>query len=321
MRTIRIGLAGLGTVGGGVVNLLRARAPELTARYDVRFDIVAVAVRDSHKKRAVEIVPDLFVANPVDLATRENVDVVVELMGGADGFALDLARSCLHAGKPLVTANKAMLAKHGLELFALSAQHNVPLKFEAAVGGGVPMVKLFAEGLAGARITEFHGILNGTCNYILTQMRDEGWSFDQALAAAQKLGYAEADPSADIDGHDTAHKAAILFYLVAGNFSASTCLSVRGIRQVSTDDIAQARAKGQVIKLLATYRDEVLSVGPEAIPENHPLARVDGVMNGLWYNTDSAGSGMIMGAGAGAGPTATAVLADLIDLARMPRFQ
>jgi len=258
--------------------------------------------------------------DPVALAADPGVDVVVELIGGADGPARALAEAAIAAGKPLVTANKAMLAVHGASLAAAAERCNVPLGFEAAVAGGIPVIKALREGLAGNRISRLAGILNGTCNYILTQMRERGREFAEVLADAQKLGYAEADPSFDIDGIDAAHKLAILAALAFGRPVAFDAVHVEGIRRISALDIAFAGELGYRIKLLGLARQSdggiEARVHPCMVPAGAPIARVDGVFNAVVAEGDFVGRVMLEGRGAGAGPTASAVVADLIDLAR-----
>jgi homoserine dehydrogenase len=248
------------------------------------------------------------------------VDVVVELIGGSDGPARELVQAALTAGKPVVTANKAMLAVHGAALARQAEEHRVPLAFEAAVAGGIPVIKALREGLAANRVLRIAGILNGTCNYILTQMRERSREFAEVLADAQKLGYAEADPSFDIDGVDAAHKLAILAALAFGRPVAFDAVHVEGIRKVSALDIAFANELGYRIKLLgiARYSDGGIEarVHPCMVPASAPIARVDGVFNAVVAEGDFVGRVMLEGRGAGAGPTASAVVADLIDVAR-----
>jgi homoserine dehydrogenase len=244
----------------------------------------------------------------------------VELIGGSEGPARTLVESAIAAGKPVVTANKALLAVHGAELAAAAEARGVALAFEAAVAGGIPVIKAIREGLAGNRISRIAGILNGTCNYILTQMRERGREFAEVLADAQKLGYAEADPSFDIDGVDAAHKLAILAALAFGRPVAFDAVYVEGIRRISALDIAFATELGYRIKLLgiASHSEAGIEtrVHPCMVPQSAPIARVDGVFNAVVAEGDFVGRVMLEGRGAGAGPTASAVAADLIDLAR-----
>jgi len=258
--------------------------------------------------------------DPVALASDPQVDVVVELIGGADGPARALVEAAIGAKKPVVTANKAMIALHGAELAARAERAGVTLAFEAAVAGGIPVIKALREGLAANRILRIAGILNGTCNYILTVMRERGREFSEVLAEAQKLGYAEADPAFDIDGVDTAHKLAILASLAFGGPVPFASVHVEGIRAVSALDIAYAGELGYRIKLLGiarrTERGIEARVHPCMVPEGAPIAGVDGVFNAVVAEGDFVGKMMLEGRGAGAGPTASAVVADLIDIAR-----
>lgn len=323
-RPLSVAVAGLGTVGGGVLKLLRDNADVVTARAGRPIAVTAVSARDRSKDRGVSLSGLRWYEDPVALAADPAVDVIVELIGGSDGPARALAEAAIAAGKPLVTANKAMLAVHGAALAAAAEARNVPLGFEAAVAGGIPVIKALREGLAGNRISRIAGILNGTCNYILTQMRERGREFAEVLADAQKLGYAESDPSFDIDGIDAAHKLAILAALAFGRPVAFDAVHVEGIRRISALDIAFAGELGYRIKLLGIARRS--DVGPEGgisarvhpcmVPAAAPIARVDGVFNAVVAEGDFVGRVMLEGRGAGAGPTASAVVADLIDLAR-----
>jgi len=319
-RPLSVALAGLGTVGGGVLKLLRDNADIVTARAGRPIAISAVSARDRSKDRGVSLSGLHWYEDPVGLATDPAVDVVVELIGGSDGPALALAEATIGAGKPLVTANKALLAVHGAELAAAAETRGVALAFEAAVAGGIPVIKALREGLAGNRISAVAGILNGTCNYILTQMRERGREFADVLADAQKLGYAEADPSFDIDGIDAAHKLAILAALAFGRPVAFDQVHIEGIRNVSALDIGFAGELGYRIKLLGIARQTEAGietrVHPCMVPQGAPIARVDGVFNAVVAEGDFVGRVMLEGRGAGAGPTASAVVADLIDIAR-----
>jgi homoserine dehydrogenase len=319
-RPLSVAIAGLGTVGGGVLKLLRDNAEVVTARAGRPIAVTAVSARDRTKDRGVSLTGLRWYEDPVALAADPAVDVVVELIGGSDGPARALAEAAIAAGKPVVTANKAMLAVHGAALAAAAEARNVPLGFEAAVAGGIPVIKALREGLAGNRISRIAGILNGTCNYILTQMRERGREFAEVLADAQKLGYAEADPSFDIDGIDAAHKLAILAALAFGRPVAFDAVHVEGIRRISALDIAFANELGYRIKLLGIARQTDTGiearVHPCMVPAAAPIARVDGVFNAVVAEGDFVGRVMLEGRGAGAGPTASAVVADLIDIAR-----
>jgi homoserine dehydrogenase len=319
-RPLSVGVAGLGTVGAGVLKLLRDNAEIVSARAGVPIAVTAVSARDRTKDRGVPLGGLRWYDDPVALAGDPGVDVVVELIGGADGPARALMEATIAAGKPVVTANKAMLAVHGAALAAAAEAKGVALAFEAAVAGGIPVIKALREGLAGNRISRIAGILNGTCNYILTQMRERGREFADVLADAQKLGYAEADPSFDIDGIDAAHKLAILAALAFGRPVAFDAVHVEGIRGVSALDIGFANDLGYRIKLLGLARQTEAGiearVHPCMVPETAPIARVDGVFNAVVTEGDFVGRVMLEGRGAGAGPTASAVVADLVDLAR-----
>jgi len=319
-RPLAVGLAGLGTVGAGVLRLLRDNADVVEARAGRPVAITAVSARDRSRDRGVSIAGLRWHDDPTALAADPAVDCVVELIGGSEGPARLLAEATLRERKPLVTANKALLAIHGAELASAAEAAGVPLAYEAAVAGGIPVIKALREGLAGNRVRRVAGILNGTCNYILTQMSERGQEFADALAEAQRLGYAEADPSFDVDGVDAAHKLAILAALAFGRPVEFGAVHVEGIRGVSALDVAFARELGYRIKLLgiATARAEGVEarVHPCMVPQAAPLARVDGVFNAVVAEGDFVGQVMLQGRGAGAGPTASAVVADLVDLAR-----
>jgi homoserine dehydrogenase len=319
-RPLTVALAGLGTVGGGVLKMLRDNADIVTARAGRPIAVTAVSARDRSKDRGSPMSGLHWYENPVALAADPGVDVVVELIGGSDGPALALAEATLGAGKPLVTANKALLAVHGAALARLAEERGVALGFEAAVAGGIPVIKALREGLAGNRISAVAGILNGTCNYILTQMRERGREFAEVLADAQKLGYAETNPSFDIDGIDAAHKLAILAALAFGRPVAFKDVHIEGIRRISAVDIAFASELGYRIKLLGIARQTEAGietrVHPCMVPGSTPIATVDGVFNAVVAEGDFVGRVMLEGRGAGAGPTGSAVVADLIDIAR-----
>ncbi|NSL93623.1 homoserine dehydrogenase [Acetobacter syzygii] len=317
---LRLGIAGLGTVGAGVIRLLRANADLLSARAGRPLEVVAVSARDRTRDRGVDVSTLRWYKNAADLVSDPEVDVVVELIGGAEGTARAVVEAALKAGKPVVTANKALLALHGSTLAQLSAANNAPLLFEAAVAGGIPAIKTVREGLAADRLLRVGGILNGTCNYILTVMRETGKDFATVLKDAQDLGYAEADPSTDVDGLDAAHKLTILAGLAFGQPVAFDSVHVEGIRRIGAIDQTFARALGYRIKLLglASMTDAGLQarVTPCLVPQNAPLAQVDGVFNAVVAEGEFVGRIMIEGRGAGAGPTASAVTADLVDIAR-----
>ena len=319
-RPLSVALAGLGTVGGGVLKMLRDNADIVSARAGRPIAVTAVSARDRSKDRGFPVSGLRWYDDPVALATDPAVDVVVELMGGSEGPALALAEASILAGKPFVTANKALMAVHGASLARAAEERGVPLAFEAAVAGGIPVIKALREGLSGNRISAVAGILNGTCNSILTQMRERGREFADVLADAQKLGYAEADPSFDIDGIDAAHKLSILAALAFGRPVAFKDVHVEGIRHISAVDIAFATELGYRIKLLGIARQTEAGietrVHPCMVPASAPIARVDGVFNAVVAEGDFVGRVMLEGRGAGEGPTASAVVADLIDIAR-----
>jgi homoserine dehydrogenase len=317
---LRIAIAGLGTVGAGTVKLLQVHAGDLARRCERPIEIVAVSARDRGRDRGVDLSAYAWHDDPAALAGLKGVDVVVELIGGAEGPARRLTESAIAQGKHVVSANKALLAHHGTSLALAAEARGVSLGYEAAVAGGIPIIKTLREGLAANRIERIYGILNGTCNYILTTMRQTGREFTDVLADAQRLGYAEADPSFDVDGVDAAHKLAILAAVAFGcevNFAG---VHVEGIRNVSAVDIAFAEELGFRIKLLGIAR-----ITPHGIEQRvhacmvklgTPIAHVEGVYNAIVTEGDFVGQNLCEGRGAGAGPTASAVVSDLIDIAR-----
>ncbi len=318
---VGIGLLGCGTVGGALVGLLNSEADVIAARTGMRLEVRRVAVRDldAARRRVPTLDPDVFTTDAVAVVADPTVQVVVEVMGGVDE-ARSLVLAALDAHKPVVTANKALLASHGPELHAAAAAANVDLLFEAAVAGGIPLVRPLRESLLGEPIRRIMGIVNGTTNYILTRMTEEGASYDEALADAQRLGYAEADPSADVGGADAAAKAAILATLAFGVEVHLDEVHTEGIEGISASDIAFASANGQVIKLLAIAEAVgegrvAVRVHPALVPRDHPLASVRLSFNAVFVEGDAVGQLMFYGPGAGGGPTASAVLGDLIDAA------
>jgi len=320
---LKIGIAGLGTVGVGVIRLLAEHGELLATRCGRRIDVVAVSARDRDRDRGVELGAFKWYDDARDLARDGNVDVVVELIGGSDGIALDLSLAAISAGKHVVTANKAMIAHHGTNLAVAAEEAGVNVVFEAAVAGGIPIVKAMREGLAGNCFNRVYGILNGTCNYILSAMRESEREFDDVLDEAQKLGYAEADPSFDVDGIDAAHKLAILASLAFGAPLDFAAIHTEGIRHISPVDIDYAGELGYHIKLLgiAALTDRGLEqrVHPCMVSTDVPIAHVEGVFNAVVAEGDFVGTTMFSGRGAGEGPTASAVVADLIDIARGAR--
>lgn len=327
-EALKIGIAGLGTVGAGTVRILQEHASILCLSAGRDIQITAVSARDKKADRGVDLGAYKWVDNALDLATDPDVDVVVELIGGSDGIAKDLALAAIANGKHVVTANKAMVAHHGTALAHAAEEAGVSMAFEAAVAGGIPIIKSLREGLAGNKISRVYGILNGTCNYILSAMAADGREFDNVLKECQEKGYAEADPSFDIDGIDAAHKLAILASVAFGcelNFDA---VHVEGIRHVSLMDMKFADELGYRIKLLgiASVREDGLEqrVHPCMVPASSPLSHVSGSLNAVVADGDFVETIVLEGPGAGAGPTASAVVADIIDIARglkVPTFR
>lgn len=324
-QALRIAVAGLGTVGCGVLKIIQQQGDLLSARGGRPLEVMAVSARDRARSRNVDVSRYDWVDDPVALAARQDVDVIVELMGGTEGPARDLCTAALAAGKHVVTANKALIAVHGLALAEHAEAANVNLGFEAAVAGGIPIVKGLREGLAANRIRRIVGILNGTCNYILTAMHKSGRGFDDILGEAQSMGYAEADPTFDVDGIDAAHKLALLTSLGFGTRLDFDAVSIEGIRHITTDDIRHAESLGYVIKLLAVAKaDESGAISqrvhPAMVPAGSDIAAVSGVFNAVMVEGDPIGRVMFEGPGAGEGPTASAVVADILDIARGDRY-
>lgn len=317
---LRIGIAGLGTVGAATVGLLQTQAELIAQRCGRPLVVTAVSARDSSRDRGVDLSACRWHQDAAALAAEPEVDVVVELIGGDGGIARAVCETALAHGKPVVTANKALLAHHGAALAGQAEQVGVTLAYEAAVAGGIPVIKGVRDGLAANRIQSVFGILNGTCNYILSEMEVSGRGFDEVLADAQELGYAEADPSIDVDGIDAAHKLAILAGLAFNGTVAFESVFVEGIRHVSALDIRFAEALGYRIKLLGLARrletGVDVRVHPCLVPRGASIAAVDGVFNAVAAQGDFVGPVTMVGRGAGAGPTASAVVADLIDIAR-----
>lgn len=324
---LRIGIAGLGTVGAGVLNLLNVQAALLAQRCGRPLVVTAVSARDRGRDRGVDLSGVRWYEDATHLAADPDLDVVVELIGGAEGIAAHTVETALAHGHHVVTANKALLAHHGARLARLAEERDLTLAFEAAVAGGIPVIKGLREGLAGNQVSELHGILNGTCNYILTEMRTRGLEFADVLAEAQAHGYAEADPSFDIDGVDAAHKLSILTSVAFGTAVDFASVHVEGIRHVSALDIGYANELGYRIKLLGiakrTAEGIEQRVHPCMVPLGSPIAVTDGVFNAVVADGDFVGRVVLVGRGAGAGPTASAVVADLVDIAcgrRVPTF-
>ncbi len=318
-RVVRVGLLGAGTVGAGVARILAEHAPSIASRTGARIEVTRIAVRDLSRPRDLPVSAAVLGDDPAAVVEADDVDVVVEVMGGRVP-AGDLIRRAIALGKPVVTANKELIAHEGPELAALARAAGVDLAFEAAVAGGIPIIRPMRESLAGDRVTRVVGILNGTTNYILTRMTDEGADFSDVLADAQAAGYAEADPSADVDGHDAAAKTAILATLAFDVAVHADDVYREGIRDVSAADLRVAQRLGYVIKLIGVANVVDGRVGmrvhPAMLPAAHPLASVRGVFNAVYVEADASGPLMFYGQGAGAMPTGAAVVGDLIDAAR-----
>lgn len=320
-RSIQIGLAGLGTVGFGVWKHLRARRRELEAKTGIGLTLARVAERDLAKARSAGVPEASIMEDAMTMAVDPKLDIIVELMGGT-GAALKMTRLALGAGKTVVTANKALLCHHGEELFALARQNNAQIHFEASVAGGIPIIKALREGLVVNHFPLIYGILNGTCNYILTRMEREQQTFDTIVGDARRLGYVEADESLDLDGWDTAHKAVIMAYLAHGKWITLKQMAVEGIREVGLDDIQWAQRLGFKIKLLALVMRDFkknhvyASVRPALVPRDMVLANVDGVFNGISVTGDIVGESLYIGRGAGQDATASAVISDIVDAAQ-----
>jgi homoserine dehydrogenase len=326
MAPVRVGIVGLGTVGTGTVNVLQRNRDEITRRAGRAIAVKTVCVRDLSKKRDCDLTAIGLVDDPMIIANDPEIDVVIELIGGVD-LARDVVAAAIENGKHIVTANKALIAERGGDLFLAAQESGVTIAFEAAVGGGISIIKVIREGLAGNRVEWLAGIVNGTCNYILTAMHQSTVAYADVLAEAQQLGYAEADPSADVDGFDAAHKLTILCSIAFGiplNFDA---VYVEGIAQLDPVDIEYAKELGYRIKHLGIAARVPLKdapseqgidarVHPALVPRQRLLANVDGVMNAIWVFGDAVGQTLHHGAGAGAEPTASAVVADIVDVVR-----
>ncbi len=317
---LRVGVAGVGTVGAAVARLLKRQAQALASRTGRKIVVTAISARDAGKKRDADLSDIEFFADPVALAASDKIDLFVELIGGAEGAARQSVEAALQGGKPVVTANKALLAAHGLELAALAEKKHVALAFEASVAGGIPIVKTLREGLAGNSIDRVYGVLNGTCNYILSRMELEGLSFEECLKEAQRLGYAEADPTFDIGGFDTAHKLAILTSLAFGVAIAPEAIDIEGIERVTLADIEAAEELGFRIKLLGVAQrtaDGVEQrVHPTMVRKTTSIAQTMGVLNAVTIDADAVRELTLVGPGAGGEATASAVVADIADIAR-----
>lgn len=324
---LKIAVAGLGTVGAGTLKVLHDQSDLLALRCGRSLEVTAVSARNRKKDRGVQIGQFTWFDDPVEMAREADADVVLELIGGADGTALAICETAIASGRHVVTANKALLAHHGTDLARKAEASDLVLAYEAAVAGGIPIVKAMREGLAANRLSRVYGILNGTSNFILTQMRASGRSFDEVLAEAQELGYAESDPGFDVDGIDAGHKLAILTSLAFGCEIDFGAVHIEGIRRITSLDIEYADELGYRIKLLATARRTENGieqrVHPSMVRATAPIAYVEGITNAVVADGDFIGSTLYEGPGAGAGPTASAVVADIIDIAsgrRSPTF-
>jgi len=325
-EALRIGIAGLGTVGASVVRLLGEKGPALARQCGRAIAPGAVSARDRSRDRGINLGNAQWFDDPIALARSSEIEVFVELMGGEDGPALASVRAALEAGRHVVTANKALLSKHGVQLAAIAERKGVLLNYEAAVAGGIPVIKTMREALAGNSVSRVFGIMNGTCNYILTRMEAEGLSFQECLRDAQRLGYAEADPTFDIEGHDTAHKLSILTSLAFGCRIAPDDIYMEGISNITQADIRAAAELGYRIKLLGVAQKTESGieqrVHPTMVPTSSVIAQVHGVTNAVAIETDMLGELLLSGPGAGGNATASAVIGDIADIAKSrPGFQ
>jgi len=319
-RVLRVGMLGCGTVGAAAIRLLHEHRDDITRRAGCRLEVTRVAVRDPARERDVPLPPEAFVTHPMAVVEDPDIDIVCELIGGIEP-AGSLILAAFDREKPVVTANKELLATRGRELFDASDAKGLDLYFEAAVGGGIPLIRPLKESLSGERIRRVLGIVNGTTNFILTKMSEEDRAFDDVLAEAQRLGYAEADPAADVEGHDAAAKCAILASIAFNARVTASDVFREGITRVTTEDIEFARRLGYIVKLLAIAEmgdDERIAarVHPAMIPAAHPLANVRDAFNAVFVEGDAVGELMFYGRGAGGDPTATAVVGDLVSVAR-----
>jgi len=319
-NALKIGVAGLGTVGASLVRILQTRANALAVACGRPISVAAVSARDASKDRGILMDGITWYADPVEMANEADIDVFVELVGGAEGAAENSVRAALARGLHVVTANKALLSRHGVELAKLAEQKGRLLNYEAAVAGGIPVIKTLRESLTGNNFSRIYGIMNGTCNYILTRMEREGLSFADCLKEAQRLGYAEADPSFDIEGNDTAHKLSILTTLAFGCEISADKIYLEGITNISIEDIHAAADLGYRIKLLGVAQKTESGieqrVHPTMVPLDSVIAQVDGVTNAVALESDILGELLMVGPGAGGNATASAVLGDITDIAK-----
>ena len=319
-KPLRLGIAGLGTVGVGVIKIIQNKLPLLEARTGRKILISAISAQSKTKDRGIDLSSYQWESDPISLATREDIDVFIELIGGHEGVAKEAVGLAISKGKDVVTANKALLAHHGHELALKAEKNGAALRFEAAVAGGIPVIKSLTEGLAGNTINRVMGVMNGTCNYILTRMESAGLSYEEVFSEADKLGYLEADPNLDIGGIDAAHKLSILSSLAFGTEINFAEVELDGINKITIDDIKQAADMGFRIKLLGvsqiTANGLEQRMSPCLVPSDSPLGQLEGGTNMIVIEGDQAGQIMLCGAGAGERPTASAVVSDVVDLAR-----
>jgi homoserine dehydrogenase len=317
---LRLGIAGLGTVGTGVARIVAAKHNLLAARSGRPIEITAVSARSRDKDRGIDLSPYAWEDDPVALAQRDDIDVYVELMGGSDGPAKASVEAAIAAGKHVVTANKAMLALHGQGLAATAEAAGRVLRFEAAVAGGIPVVKALTEGLAGNQVTRIMGVMNGTCNYILTRMESSGLGYNEVFAEADALGYLEADPNLDVGGIDAGHKLALLASIAFGTQVQFDAIELEGIQRVTIEDIHHAADMGYRIKLLGVAQNSGRGLEqrmmPCLVPASSPLGQLENATNMVVLEGDAVGQVVLRGAGAGEGPTASAVMSDVLDIAR-----
>ena len=319
-KPLRLGIAGLGTVGVGVIKIIQNKLPLLEARTGRKILISAISAQSKTKDRGIDLSSYQWESDPISLATREDIDVFIELIGGHEGVAKEAVGLAISKGKDVVTANKALLAHHGHELALKAEKNGAALRFEAAVAGGIPVIKSLTEGLAGNTINRVMGVMNGTCNYILTRMESAGLSYEEVFSEADKLGYLEADPNLDIGGIDAAHKLSILSSLAFGTEINFAEVELDGIDKITIDDIKQAADMGFRIKLLGVSQITASGLeqrmSPCLVPKDSPLGQLEGGTNMIVIEGDQAGQIMLCGAGAGERPTASAVVSDVVDLAR-----
>ena len=325
LKTVRIGIAGLGTVGIGVINIIRKNLQLIEAKTNSSVEIVAISAKSKSKSRGISLEKYQWESDPTNLAKRDDIDIFVELIGGENGPARQSVEAAILSGKHVVTANKALLAIHGEYLAKLSEKNNVSLKFEAAIAGGIPIVKVLNESLAGNKINKVTGVINGSCNYILTRMEQSDSSYEAIFAEATELGYLEADPKLDVGGIDSAHKLAILSSLAFGTVVNYPGVSIKGIENITLSDIKYTADMGFKIKLLGvsemTPNGLRQTVSPCLVSTSSSLAQLEGGTNMVVLNTSEAGNIILQGLGAGREPTASSVIADIIDIIRLSKVE